>query len=114
MGSPQFTLRAGSGAPHPVCSMHLVVAVVALVACVHAGVWALFREQSPAPNFSGPLASVSYAPFADSAHPDRGQRATAAQIRADLRTIAPFTLAVRTYSSTGGVELVAPIADEFD
>src|SRR5437588_12887349 len=93
--------------------MHLVAAVVALVACVHAGVWALAREQAAAPNFSGPLASVSYAPFADADHPDRGQRVSAAQIRADLRTIAPYTLAIRTYSSTGGVELVPGIADEF-
>jgi exo-beta-1,3-glucanase (GH17 family)/cellulose synthase/poly-beta-1,6-N-acetylglucosamine synthase-like glycosyltransferase len=94
--------------------MRLVAAVVALVACVHAGVWALAREQAAAPNFAGPLVSVSYAPFADTGHPDRGQRASAAQIRADLKTIAPYTLAIRTYSSTGGVELVPAIADEFD
>jgi len=94
--------------------MRSAALVVALVACVHAGVWALSRQQFPAPDVPGPLASVSYAPFADSEHPDRGQRATAAQIRADLRTIAPYTRAIRTYSSTGGVEQVPAIADEFD
>ncbi len=92
--------------------MRLAVAVCALVACVHAGLWALNREQSAAPNIQGPLASISYTPFADLSHPDR-ERATAEQIRADLKIIAPHTLAIRTYSSTRGVELVPAIADEF-
>ncbi|HXW29048.1 MAG TPA: glycosyl transferase family 2, partial [Xanthobacteraceae bacterium] len=94
--------------------MRLVALVVALIACVHAGLWALSWEQAEAPDVTGPLASVSYAPFADAEHPDRGQRPTAAQIRADLKAIAPYTRAIRTYSSTGGVELVPAIADEFD
>jgi exo-beta-1,3-glucanase (GH17 family)/cellulose synthase/poly-beta-1,6-N-acetylglucosamine synthase-like glycosyltransferase len=94
--------------------MRFVAAVVALVTCAHAAVWALVRDQSAAPDVQGPLASVSYAPFADSEHPDRGQRAAAERIRADLKVIAPHTWAIRTYSSTGGVELVPPIADEFD
>ncbi len=94
--------------------MRFVAAVVALVSCVHVAIWALSRDQMAAPDVSGPLASVSYAPFADSEHPDRGQRATAEQIRADLKTIAPYTRAIRTYSSTAGVELVPSIADEFD
>src|ERR1700731_4383284 len=93
--------------------MRTVVAVLALVACVHAGLWALLRTKETAPDFSGQLASVSYAPFADSSHPDTGQRPTAEQIRADLKAIAPYTRAIRTYSSTGGAELVPPIAAEF-
>lgn len=93
--------------------MRLVVAVLALVMCVHGALWSLVRNQAAAPSIEGPLASVSYAPFAGSAHPDSGQRATAAQIRADLKVIAPLTRAVRTYSSTSGVELVPPIANEF-
>src|ERR1700693_267421 len=93
--------------------MRTVVAVLALVACVHAGLWALLRTKEVAPDFTGRLASVSYAPFADSSHPDTGQRPTAEQIRADLRGIAPYPRAVRTYSSTGGAELVPPIAAEF-
>ena len=66
-----------------------------------------------APDYNGQLASISYAPFADSAHPDAGDRAQAAQIRSDLRTLAPYTRAIRTYSATGGVELVPAIAGEF-
>ena len=93
--------------------MRTVVAVLALVACVHAGLWALQRTKETPPDFNGQLASVSYSPFADSSHPDSGQRPTAEQIRADLKAIAPYTHAIRTYSATGGAELVPPIAAEF-
>src|SRR5580658_7930280 len=93
--------------------MRTVAAVLALVACVHAGLWASLRTKETAPDFAGQLASVSYAPFVNSSHPDSGERPTAQQIRADLKAIAPYTRAIRLYSSTGGAELVPPIAAEF-
>ena len=93
--------------------MRTVAAVLALVACVHAGIWILLRPVGTAPDVTRQLASISYSPFADSSHPDRGARPTAEQIRSDLRTIAPYTRAIRTYSATGGAELVPPIAAEF-
>ncbi len=87
--------------------------VVALVACVHGALWGLSREQVSAPDVTGPLASVSFAPYHGSRHPDSGNRPTPAQIRSDLKIIAPLTRAIRTYSSTGGGELVPGIANEF-
>ena len=93
--------------------MRSVAAVIALVACVQAGLWALAQDHLSAPNFEGQLASVSYAPFAGTAHPDSGAQAQAAQIRDDLQLLAPQTRAIRTYSSTGGVELVPGIAAEY-
>ena len=93
--------------------MRSVAAVIALVACVQAGLWALAQDHLSAPNVEGQLASVSYAPFGGTAHPDSGTQAQAAQIRADLQQLAPLTRAIRTYSSTGGVELVPGIAAEF-
>jgi exo-beta-1,3-glucanase (GH17 family)/cellulose synthase/poly-beta-1,6-N-acetylglucosamine synthase-like glycosyltransferase len=93
--------------------MRTVAAVLALVACVHAGLWALLKTEATAPDFNGQLASISYAPFASSQHPDYGDRPTVEQIRADLKVIAPYTRAIRTYSATGGAELVPPIAAEF-
>ena len=60
--------------------MRTVAAVIALVACAHAGLWALSRDYLKAPDFDGQLASVSYAPFAGTAHPDSGTQAQAAQI----------------------------------
>jgi exo-beta-1,3-glucanase (GH17 family)/cellulose synthase/poly-beta-1,6-N-acetylglucosamine synthase-like glycosyltransferase len=93
--------------------MRTVAAMLALVACVHAGLWASLRTQDTAPDFTGQLASISYAPFVASQHPDFGDRPTVEQIRADLKAIAPYTRAVRTYSATGGAELIPPIAAEF-
>ncbi len=93
--------------------MRTVAAVVALVACVQAGLWALGNKTLSAPNIEGQLASVSYAPFAKSANPDGGDRATEEQIRSDLAELAPLARSIRLYSSTSGVELVPPIAAEY-
>jgi exo-beta-1,3-glucanase (GH17 family)/cellulose synthase/poly-beta-1,6-N-acetylglucosamine synthase-like glycosyltransferase len=93
--------------------MRTVAAVIALVACVQAGLWALGRDRLNAPDIDGQLASVSYAPFASSINPDEGGVATAEQIRSDLALLAPLTRSIRLYSSTGGVELVPGIAAEF-
>jgi exo-beta-1,3-glucanase (GH17 family) len=93
--------------------MRTVAAVLALIACVHAGLWVSLRTKESAPNFTGQLSSVSYAPFVNSSNPDSDERPTPEQIRADLKAIAPYTKAIRTYSATGGAELIPPIAAEF-
>ena len=93
--------------------MRTVAAVVALVVCVHAGLWTLLERQQAVSNVDGPLASISYSPYTRSQHPDYGDRPTAEQIRADLKILTPYTQAIRTYSSTGGGELVPAIAAEF-
>jgi cellulose synthase/poly-beta-1,6-N-acetylglucosamine synthase-like glycosyltransferase/exo-beta-1,3-glucanase (GH17 family) len=93
--------------------MRTVSIVVALVVCAHAGLWALFHRQQAVPNIDGPIASVSYSPYSRAQHPDNGDQPTAEQIRADLRLLSPYTRTIRTYSSTGGVELVPGIAAEF-
>ena len=93
--------------------MRTVAAVIALVACVHAGLWAVARNRLPAPDFAGQLASVSYAPFEGNTNAETGGKARAEQIRSDLNVLAPLTRAIRTYSSTNGVELVPGIASEF-
>jgi len=76
------------------------------------GLWALGRQLTPAPAFDGTLASLSYTPAIGARNPN-SERITAEQIRADMKAIAPYTHAIRTYSSTGGMELVPQIADEF-
>jgi exo-beta-1,3-glucanase (GH17 family)/cellulose synthase/poly-beta-1,6-N-acetylglucosamine synthase-like glycosyltransferase len=94
--------------------MRSVAAVVALAACLHAGLWGYFQTTGNAPNVPKSLASVSYAPFEGISHPDDiSSRPTEAQIRADLKAIAPYTQAIRTYSSTSGLEMVPAIAAEF-
>jgi cellulose synthase/poly-beta-1,6-N-acetylglucosamine synthase-like glycosyltransferase/exo-beta-1,3-glucanase (GH17 family) len=94
--------------------MRSVAIVVALVACLHAGSWVLRQTQAAAPNFDGILNSVSYSPFTTGVHPDlEGSRPPEDRIRAELKAIAPYTKAIRLYSSTGGVEQVPKIAAEF-
>src|SRR5262245_50430036 len=94
--------------------MRLAASVVALVVCVHAGLWTLLRDETKAPNVDGPLASLSYQPPYGKTRPGEGPPPTAAQIRTDLKAIAPYTRAIRTYSTTCGAELVPGVATEFD
>src|SRR6201747_2083221 len=93
--------------------MRAVVAVLLFVTAAHAALWGLLQEKQQAPDFRGILPSVSYAPFEGTAHPDVDNIPSVEKIRADLKKLAPLTRAIRLYSSTGGVELVPPIAAEF-
>jgi exo-beta-1,3-glucanase (GH17 family)/cellulose synthase/poly-beta-1,6-N-acetylglucosamine synthase-like glycosyltransferase len=93
--------------------MRPIVAVLLFVSAVHATLWGLLQEKQQAPDFNGVLPSVSYAPFEGTAHPDVDNIPTAEKIRADMKKLAPITRAIRLYSSTGGVEMVPPIAAEF-
>ncbi|UPJ53266.1 glycosyltransferase [Bradyrhizobium sp. 200] len=93
--------------------MRAIVAVLLFVTAAHAGLWGLFQEKQAAPDFRGILPSVSYAPFEGSAHPDVDNIPQIEKIRADLKKLSTITRAIRLYSSTGGVELVPPIAAEF-
>jgi exo-beta-1,3-glucanase (GH17 family)/cellulose synthase/poly-beta-1,6-N-acetylglucosamine synthase-like glycosyltransferase len=92
--------------------MRAVVAVLVFVTAAHAALWGVFREKQPAPDFRGILPSVSYAPFDGTGHPDVDNLPNADKIRADTKKLAPLTRAIRLYSSTGGVEMVPPIANE--
>jgi exo-beta-1,3-glucanase (GH17 family)/cellulose synthase/poly-beta-1,6-N-acetylglucosamine synthase-like glycosyltransferase len=93
--------------------MRAVVAVLLFVTAVHAAMWGALRDKQQAPDFTGVLPSVSYAPFEGTGHPDVDNIPSAEKIRADMKKLAPLTRAIRLYSSTGGVELVPPIAAEF-
>jgi exo-beta-1,3-glucanase (GH17 family)/cellulose synthase/poly-beta-1,6-N-acetylglucosamine synthase-like glycosyltransferase len=93
--------------------MRAIVAVLLLVAAAHAAIWGLLRDRREAPDFRGMLPSVSYAPFEGSAHPDVDNIPSTERIRADLKKLSQISRAIRLYSSTGGVELVPAIANEF-
>ncbi|QWG21185.1 glycosyltransferase [Bradyrhizobium sediminis] len=93
--------------------MRAVVAVLLFVTAVHAAMWGVLRDKQSAPDFKGILPSVSYAPFEGTGHPDVDNIPSVEKIRADLKTLSRMTRAIRLYSSTGGVELVPPIAAEF-
>ena len=91
----------------------LLLPLVALVTCVHAALWGLAQRQYSSPDINGQLASVSYSPYTRWQHPDNGDRPTPEQIRSDLRLLSSYTRSIRTYSSTGGHELIPAIAQEF-
>jgi len=93
--------------------MRAIVAVLLCIAAAHAALWGALRDRREAPDFKGILPSVSYAPFEGTAHPDVDNIPTTEKIRADLRKLSKITRAIRLYSSTGGVELVPAIANEF-
>lgn len=92
--------------------MRAVIAVLLIITAAHAALWAALREERAAPDFRGVLPSVSYAPFDGTGHPDIDNIPTVEKIRSDMKVLAPLTRAIRLYSSTGGVELVPPIANE--
>jgi hypothetical protein len=94
-------MARGFAPPNAVVSRCLVGAVVLLIACAHAGLWALDRKEANAAAVQRPLASFSYTRLGA---PRAGDPVSAAQIRYDLAVIAPHAGAVRTYSSTGGLE----------
>jgi cellulose synthase/poly-beta-1,6-N-acetylglucosamine synthase-like glycosyltransferase/exo-beta-1,3-glucanase (GH17 family) len=92
--------------------MRSAVIVVALVASTHAAVWLLTQEQIDNAPAIGPLASVSYTPNQPSQELDEAYKIPPEQIRADLKTIEPYTRAIRTYATTNGRDQIAPIASE--
>ncbi|MBY0382369.1 MAG: glycosyltransferase [Xanthobacteraceae bacterium] len=93
--------------------MRAVFAVLICIAAAHAALWALLQDKETAPDFHGILPSVSYAPFEGTGHPDVDNIPSSEKIREDLRKLSKITKAIRLYSSTGGVEMVPPIANEF-
>jgi exo-beta-1,3-glucanase (GH17 family) len=91
-------------------SLGTFAAVVCLFAALHLAFWAANDPRTNAPSVEGKLPSVSYNRFADPY--SEGSSVSEARIRADLAAIGAQTKAVRTYSSTQGLEQVPEIAAE--
>src|SRR5262249_22547576 len=97
--------------------MRTVAAVVALVVCVHAGLWMLLQRQQAVVSIDAPLASISYSPYARSQHPDYGDRPTPAapprpphKLRAALTVPTPTPHPPPTYARPGGGGRVPALA----
>ncbi|MFG1262589.1 glycosyltransferase [Xanthobacter aminoxidans] len=87
-------------------------AVIAVVTSFHAAMWLSMRPEASAPNITDRFQSLSFAPFARNMSPEGDAPTTEAQVRSDMAVVAPYSRGVRTYSSTNGKELIAPIAAE--
>ena len=70
------------------------------------------RPEQTAPNVSGRFQSLSFAPFSRHMSPEGEAPTNEAQVRSDMKAVAPYTQSIRTYSSTNGKELIAPVAAE--
>ena len=88
-------------------SLGAFAVLVCLFAALHFAFWALENPHAVAPAVEAHLPSVSYNRFAL-----KNAEVSEARIRADLTAIAAQAKAVRTYSSTQGLELVPQIAAE--
>ena len=93
--------------------MRSALAALVLACLVHGALWSTQGESLDPPDLEGRLESLSFAPFDPSQEPDEGAQTNEEQIRADMAVVAPYTKAIRTYASTGGLELVPGIAQEF-
>jgi cellulose synthase/poly-beta-1,6-N-acetylglucosamine synthase-like glycosyltransferase/exo-beta-1,3-glucanase (GH17 family) len=89
--------------------MRTAAIIICLMACLHLGLRGIDRPHWTAPDVADVLPSVSYNRFVRSS----SDKLDPAQIRADLAVIATRAKAIRTYGSTGGLELVPKIAREF-
>ncbi|MFH3480954.1 glycosyltransferase [Xanthobacter variabilis] len=74
--------------------------------------WISLRPEVSAPNITDRFQSLSFAPFSRDMSPEGEAPTNAAQVRSDMKVVSPYTRGVRTYSSTNGKELIAPIAGE--
>jgi len=88
-------------------SLGAFAVLVCLFAALHFAFWALENPHAVAPAVEAHLPSVSYNRFAL-----KNAEVSEARIRADLTAIAVQARAVRTYSSTRGLERVPQIAAE--
>ncbi|MCK0197652.1 glycosyltransferase [Ancylobacter sp. 6x-1] len=93
-------------------AVRVAAAVIAVVTSVHAFMWLALREETQAPAVPDRFQSMSFAPYARDANPDKGEGTTEEQIRKDVDAVAPYTHAIRTYASTGGLEMVPRVAAE--
>lgn len=90
-----------------------VAAIIAVVTGFHAAIWYSLRPEGTAPAVTERFSSLSFAPYSrDVRHPDKGPPVTADQIRSDVNAVANYTRAIRTYSSTLGLDLIPGIAAE--
>ncbi len=91
----------------------VAAAIIVVVTGFHAAIWFSLRPHGTAPAVTERFSSLSFAPYSrDVRHPDKGPPVTAAQIRSDVDAVADYTRAIRTYSSTMGLELIPAIAAE--
>src|SRR5262245_52467187 len=89
------------------------VSILVLVGLVNFAVFALLNRPADPPAWKGVIAGVSFSPYRVGQGPVDKVFPTPEQIREDLRTVAPHTRSVRTYTSLDGMDQIPKLANEF-
>jgi exo-beta-1,3-glucanase (GH17 family) len=84
--------------------------VAALFAALTYAFWALLNQPTPEPAWPGRIQGFAFSPYRAGQDAVRGDRLSPAQIDADLKLLAGTTNAVRTYSTTEGLDVVPALA----
>ena len=84
--------------------------VAALFAALTYAFWALLNQPTPEPAWPGRIQGFAFSPYREGQDAVRGDRLSPAQIDADLKLLAGTTNAVRTYSTTEGLDVVPALA----
>ncbi len=90
-----------------------VLAAVVVAALAHAAVWLVNEQQVHAPDVSGKLESLSFAPYNAAENPEKGDIISPLRLREDMEVVAPYTKSIRTYAATGGLEKIPEIANQY-
>ncbi|MDB5372604.1 MAG: glycosyl transferase, partial [Belnapia sp.] len=76
----------------------LTLCALLLVAALHGAGWYAWNRPVALPDWRGPIAGFAFAPFQRGQDGEAGEFPSAAEIAGDLRTIAPLTRRIRTYT----------------
>jgi exo-beta-1,3-glucanase (GH17 family)/cellulose synthase/poly-beta-1,6-N-acetylglucosamine synthase-like glycosyltransferase len=87
--------------------------VLALVILGNLAVWALVNRPLHLPSWSGEIQGVSFSPYREHENPLTGKFPTDPEIGSDLKLLSSRVGAVRTYSTTQGVEDVPALAAKY-
>jgi exo-beta-1,3-glucanase (GH17 family)/cellulose synthase/poly-beta-1,6-N-acetylglucosamine synthase-like glycosyltransferase len=89
------------------------VSILILVAVVHFAVFAFLNRPVSPPPFEGPIAGVSFSPYRHGQGPVDKVFPTEAEIRDDLKHLAPHVRSIRSYTSLDGMDQIPRLANEF-
>ena len=87
--------------------------IIALVALANLGAWWALNRPVELPSWWGVIQGVSFSPYREGENPLTGKFPTRSEIDSDLKLLQTRVGAVRTYSTTEGVEEVAGLAGQY-
>jgi len=91
----------------------LIIVIIALVALGNFAAWWACNRPVELPSWWGVIQGVSFSPYRETENPLTGKFPTRAEIDSDLKLLQTQVGAVRTYSTTEGVEDVPELASEY-